>query len=310
MKPLRKLSDADFALAVKAHIFMVMGHFRGRIKEWDVCNESLAADGSLADTQFLKKMGPGYIAQCFRWAHEADPDAILLYNDNKVEGWGLGSPHSDKADAFFRLLKSLVDANVPIHGCGIQGHFTASGVGVRRLPTPRAVARLVRRVGTLTGAGGKPLTVNLSEFDVRTNGLLVEGRSQSYCDWVQRRIVQDLLAACCAQPNFTGVYLWGVADHVSWVEDFYGEADRPLVLDGEFKEKESYFGLCEAIAGAAADAGTAGVRAGGVHLPAEDYADLDDQSALVGKDPWGADWMLPDPPAPPASDASAATKSS
>jgi GH35 family endo-1,4-beta-xylanase len=242
-KVLKQLSDADFATAVKVHIFMVMGHFKGRIKEWDVVNEALAPDGSMADTLFLQKMGPKYIAQCFRWAHMADPDATLLYNDNKVEGWGLGSPHSDKAGAFFKLLKSLVDDDVPIHGCGIQGHFVGSGVGVRRPPTPRAVARLIRRVGTLRGVGGLPLTVNLSEFDVRVAGLLTAGdagpssspfsasssssspfsassssaaatapavtewskeRDQRHCDSIQRVIIHDIVAACCAQANFTG----------------------------------------------------------------------------------------------------------
>lgn len=87
--------------------------------------------------------------------HLQDPEAVLLYNDNKVEGWGLGSPHSDKATGFFNLLKALVARGCPIHGCGIQGHFVASGVGVRRPPTPRAIARLIRRIATLG------LTVNM-----------------------------------------------------------------------------------------------------------------------------------------------------
>eukprot|EP00565_Helicotheca_tamesis_P000820 CAMPEP_0185735314 /NCGR_PEP_ID=MMETSP1171-20130828/24928_1 /TAXON_ID=374046 /ORGANISM="Helicotheca tamensis, Strain CCMP826" /LENGTH=69 /DNA_ID=CAMNT_0028405575 /DNA_START=84 /DNA_END=290 /DNA_ORIENTATION=- len=63
-----------------------MGHFRGRIQLWDVVNEALAPDGSLAQNVFYRKLGPGYIEDAFRWAHEADPNAILLYNDNKVEG--------------------------------------------------------------------------------------------------------------------------------------------------------------------------------------------------------------------------------
>ena len=77
---------------LRRHIFTTMGHFRGRIKVWDVVNESLAPDGTLAENVFLRKLGPGYIEQCFRWAHEADPDAFLIYNDNKVEGMGPDSP--------------------------------------------------------------------------------------------------------------------------------------------------------------------------------------------------------------------------
>eukprot|EP00429_Kryptoperidinium_foliaceum_P050774 CAMPEP_0176126652 /NCGR_PEP_ID=MMETSP0120_2-20121206/63929_1 /TAXON_ID=160619 /ORGANISM="Kryptoperidinium foliaceum, Strain CCMP 1326" /LENGTH=236 /DNA_ID=CAMNT_0017461591 /DNA_START=26 /DNA_END=733 /DNA_ORIENTATION=- len=73
---------------LRRHIFTTMGHFRGRIKVWDVVNEALAPDGSLADNIYLRKIGPSYIEMCFRWAHEADPDATLLYNDNKVEAMG------------------------------------------------------------------------------------------------------------------------------------------------------------------------------------------------------------------------------
>lgn len=83
---LDELDGAQCAEALRRHIFTTCGHFRGRVESWDVVNEALAPDGSLADNVFLRKMGPGYIAQAFRWAKQADPEALLLYNDNKVEG--------------------------------------------------------------------------------------------------------------------------------------------------------------------------------------------------------------------------------
>jgi endo-1,4-beta-xylanase len=122
-KYINDLPPAEFVKVVRNHIFTVMRHFKGRVRQWDVVNEALAPDGSMADTVFLRKMGPNYISQCFRWAHEADPEAFLIYNDNKVESWGLGSPHSDKAEGYFNLLKGLVDEGVPVHGAGMQGHF-------------------------------------------------------------------------------------------------------------------------------------------------------------------------------------------
>jgi endo-1,4-beta-xylanase len=81
-------------------------------------------------------MGPHYIAQCFKWAHEANPNAFLIYNDNNVEGFGcdLSSTTSTyanqaKSDGFYKLLKSLVDDGIPIHGAGMQAHFDAAGIG-------------------------------------------------------------------------------------------------------------------------------------------------------------------------------------
>lgn len=82
----KSMSSDEIKEQLKRHIFTTMAHFRDRIKVWDVVNESLAPDGTLAHNIFLQKLGPGYIDQCFRWAHEADPSAFLIYNDNKVEG--------------------------------------------------------------------------------------------------------------------------------------------------------------------------------------------------------------------------------
>lgn len=82
----RDMTSDQVREQLKRHIFTTMAHFRHRITTWDVVNESLAPDGTLANNIFLQKLGPGYIEQCFRWAHEADPTAFLIYNDNKVEG--------------------------------------------------------------------------------------------------------------------------------------------------------------------------------------------------------------------------------
>ena len=89
-------------------------------------------------------MGPSYIEQCFRWAHEADPTAFLIYNDNKVEG--MNGPNKAKADGFYNLLSDLISKGVPVHGAGMQAHFNAGGVGDRqRVPTPLQVKNQIRR---------------------------------------------------------------------------------------------------------------------------------------------------------------------
>ena len=80
--------------------------------------DNLCDVGTLAKNIFFRKLGPGYIEECFRWAHQADPDAELLYNDNKVEG--MNGPNRSKADGFYRLLANLVQKGVPVHGCGVS----------------------------------------------------------------------------------------------------------------------------------------------------------------------------------------------
>lgn len=54
------------------HIRTTMGHFYGRVESWDVVNEALRQDcsGRMEDNVFLRKLGPGYVDDCFRVAHQ------------------------------------------------------------------------------------------------------------------------------------------------------------------------------------------------------------------------------------------------
>lgn len=192
----KTLSPIQIRTALKRHIYTTIGHFRGRINTWDVVNEALAPDGSLANNIFLQTLGPGYIEDCFHWAHDADPNAFLIYNDNKVEG--MDGPNQQKSNGFYNLLKGLVEKNVPIHGAGIQAHFNAGGVDERqRVPTPFQVKKQIRRIGELG------LKVNISEMDVRVSKLPEEVREKAQC-----QIYHDIIAAALTEPAFDGVWLW------------------------------------------------------------------------------------------------------
>jgi len=232
-KLLEDLAPDDVREQLRRHIFTTMGHFRGRIKVWDVVNEALAPDGSLAENVFFRKLGPGYIEECFRWAHQADPNAILLYNDNKVEG--MNGPNKLKADGFYHLLAGLIKRGVPIHGCGIQAHFNASGTGRNRVPTPRMVKNQIHRLG------GLGLSVNISEMDVRVSQLEPDLREVA-----QKQIYHDIIAAALTEPAFDGVWLWGFTDKHTWVTQFYFE-DKPLVFDELYGRKDAYYGLRDAL---------------------------------------------------------------
>ncbi len=144
----------------------------------------------------FSKIGPSYIEKCFRWAHDADPSAFLIYNDNKVEG--MDGPNASKSNGFYNLLSTLVKNNVPIHGAGMQAHFNAGGVDDRqRVPTPYQVKKQIRRIGQLG------LKVNISEMDVRVSKLPHELRTKAQC-----QIYHDIIAVALTEPAFDGVWLW------------------------------------------------------------------------------------------------------
>src|SRR5688572_3230059 len=106
---------------LKDHITTVVKRYKGKVYAWDVVNEAVSdsRDTFLRNSVWLKICGEEYIAKAFQWAHEADPDALLFYNDyNEIS--------SVKREKIYKLVKSLKDAGVPIHGVGLQGHWAVN----------------------------------------------------------------------------------------------------------------------------------------------------------------------------------------
>jgi endo-1,4-beta-xylanase len=219
--------EASRALAL--HVETLVGRYAGRVAAWDVVNEAIDDGGGLRDTYFLGACGANYIAEAFRRAHAADPDARLYYNDYGAEALG------PKSDAVYALLRRLLDEGVPLHGVGLQMHLHAM-----RPPARDAIAANVAR---LAGLG---LEVRISEMDVRIRRLL---RRDPLA--VQRRVCHEAIAACAGMPAFAGVTFWGMSDAHSWINARFGQ-DRPLLFDRRYARKPAYFGARDALAGAGA----------------------------------------------------------
>ena len=138
------------------------------------------------------------------------------------------------------------------------------------MPTPRMIKQQIRRLGNLG------LRVNLSEMDVRVSKLPPELRQTA-----QRQIYHDVLAAALTEPAFDGIWLWGFTDRHTWVTHFYYD-DEPLVFDEDYRRKEAYYGMREALASLT----PGGIVGDGVLL----NSDIDDDG-----NPWGYEWMQPEP---------------
>jgi len=110
------LLTRDALLArLKDHIDTVVGRYKGKIQSWDVVNEVLNEDGTLRQSLWYKIIGPDYIEKAFQFAHEADPEAQLFYNDYNLE-------NDAKLKGAIALVKKLKSEGIPITGVGIQGH--------------------------------------------------------------------------------------------------------------------------------------------------------------------------------------------
>jgi endo-1,4-beta-xylanase len=218
------LSPSELRVAFESHIRSVAEHFRGRVHAWDVVNEAVADDGSgLRDTVFRQKLGDQYIADAFRIARQADPQALLFYNDYGGEGL------TQKSNRIYELMQSLRAQGVPVDGVGLQMHITASNP-----PSELDVASNMRRLAALG------LLVNISEMDVRIRNLPAQTRLEA-----QKSVYRSIVAVCVAEPRCDAVTFWGFTDAYSWIDAQFG-ADDPLLFDEQYGAKPAYYGVLDA----------------------------------------------------------------
>ncbi|MEV6372426.1 endo-1,4-beta-xylanase [Micromonospora musae] len=206
---------------LRQHITTVVSRYRGKIWAWDVVNEVLAEDGSLRDSLWLRKLGPGYIADAFRWAHEADPDARLFINDYGTEGRGR------KANGLLRLVRELRMAGVPVHGVGFQSHL-------RWDRAPEDATGNLRRFAALG------VSVAITELDVRIQ-LPVD--AEKLLD--QALLYQHMLKACLAVSTCESVTLWGFTDTSSWISSHYPGFGAACVFDSDIRPKPAHEALVQ-----------------------------------------------------------------
>ena len=137
------------------HIKRVMGHYAGQVFAWDVVNEAMDENGNLRDSLWYNQPGIGfsaqgtkYIEQVFRWAHKADPGALLFYNEAEGEGM------NRKSDAIYAMIKDFKRRGIPIDGVGLQMHIPLLDADI-----PAIAANIAR----LTALG---VQVHITELDV------------------------------------------------------------------------------------------------------------------------------------------------
>jgi len=219
-----KYTSEELKAVLKDHVQTMVKHYKGKIKEWDVVNEAISEDGSgLRDSIWLQGIGPEYIELAFQWAHEADPNAKLLYNDYYTEDL------SRKANTQYELLKTLKQKGVPIHGVGLQMH--------QKISNRISAADLVANIKRLSALG---LSVNISEMDVDIQqpwSLSLAEKEQ-----LQANVYRDVLQVCRAFKSCESFTLWGFTDLYSW-----RSAGKPLPFTSDYKTKPAYEALKEAL---------------------------------------------------------------
>jgi endo-1,4-beta-xylanase len=222
---------------LKDHITTVVSRYKGKLYAWDVANEVISdrRDEYLRNSEWYKICGEEYIAKAFQWAHEADPNALLFYNDyNEI------SPV--KREKIYKLVKSLKDAGVPVHGVGMQGHWAVNE------PTREQLDSTIKRFADLG------VQVQITEFDVSVYPKEHDARERKPEDastqFTAEREQAQLEKYKMSFDVFrkyknviSGVTFWNVSDRYSWLDNFpvKNRKDYPLLFDTNRQPKKAYW---------------------------------------------------------------------
>ncbi len=209
----RSWTREELLAVMEDHIRTVMDHFEGRVDTWDVVNEALVESGDRRDCVWQRHIGDDWVAQAFRIAREADPQARLFYNE-----WLAEVPKA-KYEAMLRLLEG-----VDLDGVGLQNH--TYGYAPLQYEVEDAIARL----------GARGLDVHVSELNVTTSQIGGNLAQQAQAYWT-------IAAACQAQPACFRITTWGFTDAYGWRPP----SEKALPFDVEYEPKPAWHAIRRAI---------------------------------------------------------------
>lgn len=230
------------------HITTVGRRYQGRIHSWDVVNEAILPGDGLADglrnSPWMKLLGPEYIDIAFRAAREADPHALLTYNEYGVEYDN--DEDAERRDATLKLLRRLKDARAPIDAVGIQSHIKAG--------SPYSIGKGVREfIATVRKMG---LQIYITELDVNEDDLAFD--DVLLRDHAIAETYRQYLSAVLPEKAVKAVLTWGVSDNHTWLNDGPthkrkqpNRPQRALPFDHDYRPKEAFFAIRDCFDGRA-----------------------------------------------------------
>ena len=224
---------------MKDHITTIVTRYKGRIKGWDVVDEAILEDGSYRQSKFYEILGEEFIPLAFQYAHEADPNAELYYNDYAMNMPG-------KRDGVVKLVKKLKERGLRIDAVGMQGHMgmdypdinefeqsivAYAGAGVKVMVTEWDMSALPTAKQSANISDTVAFQKSLNPYP--------EALPDSVSEAWNKRMKQFFDLFEKHADVITRVTAWGVSDGDSWKNDFpvKGRRDYPLLFDRSYQPK-------------------------------------------------------------------------
>jgi endo-1,4-beta-xylanase len=222
---------------LKTHITEIVTRYKGKIYAWDVVNEAISdkKDEFYRPSAWYKICGEEFITKAFQYAHEADPSALLFYNDyNEI--------NAVKRKKIIKLVTDLKKAGIPIHGIGLQGHWAVNEPSRSQLDS------------TLTEFATTGLKLHITELDISVYPKEHQRRDRKAADYdtnftEAKETKQSEVYKMCFElfrkhkNAISSVTFWNISDRSSWLDNFpvRGRKDYPLLFDKDLKPKKAYW---------------------------------------------------------------------
>ena len=234
----KEVKKEVFYERLREHIHTIMNRYKDVVYAWDVVNEAMADDGGrrwpgqgepspYRQSRHFKLCGDEFIAKAFEFAREADPDALLLYNDYSCVDEG-------KRERIYNMVKKMKDAGVPIDGIGMQGHYNIY------FPDEDQLDLAITRFKELVKH------IHITELDLRMNnesgGQLMFSRGEAkpmpaYMGTLQTDQYARLFKVFRKHADvIDNVTFWNLGDRDSWL----GVNNHPLPFDEKYQPKPCY----------------------------------------------------------------------
>lgn len=225
---------------MKNHISTVVTRYKGRVKGWDVVNEAIMEDGSYRKSKFYEILGEEFIPLAFQYAHDADPEAELYYND--YNEW-----HTGKIKTVSKIVQTLKSRGIRIDGVGMQAHVDLKSPSIEEYE--KAILEYTSNdvkvniteleVSVLPSPWGTSANIaDRVEYDAKMNPYTKGLPEYVKTEW-ENRYLDFFKLFLKHQDKIRRVTLWGVTDNQSWKNDFpvKGRTDYPLPFDRNYQAK-------------------------------------------------------------------------
>jgi endo-1,4-beta-xylanase len=226
-------TPAEFANILLDHITTVMNHFGSKVYAWDVVNEAFNDEGGMRNSVWYNQPGIGfagsgtaYIEQALQWAHAANPNAKLFYNDYDAE------TINRKSDAIYAMARDFRKRGVPLDGIGFQTHVSLN------FDNPEELASYARNLKRFARLG---LDLHITELDIRLNDPSAASLNR------QAKLYAEITKLCLKQKRCKLLQTWGFTDKHSWIPGFFPGMDWALMWDANYQKKPAYAAVQDAL---------------------------------------------------------------